>query len=164
MSLVMNGVIIPEDTAGAFMFNGVDVTQAFMNGVEVFKQSLFSATWSGGDSLVTMQTQIGVNTSGSLFRLQSAYWSSTEYGNWVSVSDQGLFQGDSVAPHGQTLFTGDGTRFYYGVDDADSTFAFSPSAGFTGVSGSSLTLTFETSGGLIRAAYSTSRGAWLSLT
>lgn len=82
MPLYSNGVLIPENTANAFTFNGVNVTDVFMNGVQVWNQSLFSATWSGN----ALSGGRGIGTSGNLFRAISA-----TSGAWITANQNGTF-------------------------------------------------------------------------
>jgi hypothetical protein len=163
MPLVMNGVIIPENVANAFMFNGVSVTDAFMNGVQVFNQSLFSATWSGS----TIDGTNGLTTSGATYR-----WSNgSRIFNWLTANSYGLASGTSSSTDGTIygLITTTPTTFelFSGTYNIG-TITFSKTSGFSGTSTptTSNVWLFETSSGLLRYRNKTTgaTGIWISLT
>lgn len=51
----MNGTLIPEDVANACNFNGINITDVFMNGIQVWHQVLYS----GPDNPTTITTADG---------------------------------------------------------------------------------------------------------
>lgn len=157
MPLVVNGVIIAEATANALTIDGSDVTDMFVDGVQVYNQSLFSATWSG-DSL---DGGAGISTSGSLYRMISG----VTLGAWRTANSGGLDTGrSSVAPFG-TAFGFDTTpttwKAYHASTASIGTIIFGIGAGFSGTSGTAFSPDeFTTSGGLIRRKL----GSFISLT
>lgn len=91
MPLVMNGTTIPENVASVFSFNGVNITQVFHNGVQVWAQRLVIGVWSGSSAI---NYKSGLVTSGSNYRLQIGT-ATTYYGNWLTLSSIGLGVGSS---------------------------------------------------------------------
>ena len=153
MPLVFNGVTIPENVANALSFNGVDITDVFFNGVQVWNQALFNATWSG-NSLDSINN-FGIQTSGNLCRISY----NTVWGAWISADSSGLLSGTSQTDFFgikgfTTVKSGDVTTWDQ-IPDQPSNLVFTPSTGFTGSTG-----TYTTSGGGMRF----SDGAWIFLT
>jgi len=93
MSLVFDGIIIPENKANALIFNGTDIDNVYMDGVQVWKHNLFSAIWSGSSIVASW---FSLYTSGSLFRLNSGAWltaySNGTFSNGVSSNKYGPTQ------------------------------------------------------------------------
>lgn len=167
MPLVMNGVIIPENVANAFYFNGVNITDVFMNGVQVWNQSLFSALWSGS-SYGTYNGTYGLQTSGSQFRSYDSY---NGVGVWLTVSLSGFPNGTTNNGSGFTGFgfksTTSNTLQVTTKDGVASgtLVSFTIGSGFSLVSTTDSIMSLETSGGLLRVTQKKSvAGAWISLT
>ena len=91
MSLVMNGVEIPENVANAFSFNGVNITDIFFNGVQVWNQSLFAGVFSGDSTITFNGAWSTVDTSGNLIRHDSGYRSSFGQTGFASLGADGNF-------------------------------------------------------------------------
>lgn len=178
MAFVMNGVIIPEDTANAFSFNGSDVTDVFMNGVQVFNQSLFSATWSGDSYILISGVKNGIETSGALHRIMTSkiivyptFTHTQAYGGWITSTSAGLGAGTSQAlvnnsAYRRIVTTSSSIKLTQDSYESDGVCGFTVAGGFTGSSLiSTIGYGFKTSGGLIRyQADDTDVGAWISLT
>ena len=68
MPFYFNSVLIPENVANAFRFNGVDITQVFFNNASVWLQILGATTgvfYSGATTAVT-NIVTRINNSGTL--------------------------------------------------------------------------------------------------
>lgn len=165
MSLVFNGTIVPEDTAKAFTYNGTDITDVYIDGVQVWKQSLFSATWSASSVYsVSSYCCWGIDISGDLAR----YRSYTSYAPWASVDSNGIFSTttSTVSNYGYKFESNTIATVYNGTIQTTKV-SFTPSGGFSGSSpaGGTNGELLETSGGLIRSGRSSGeRGPWISLT
>lgn len=176
MAIIFNGTTIPENVANALSFNGVNITDVFFNGVQVWDQLLFNALWSG-DSLVDVSGQIvGIDTSGSLHR-QIVY----QFGGpaaatpWGTVNSNGTFDTETLSvtvnkfPSGTITFgmktTANSIGIYSAVT-ASTSASWSVATGFTGESRFSgdAEASYETSGGLLRYNSGTGLGNWISLT
>ena len=177
MAFVFNGVIIPENVANAFYLNGTNITDIFVNGVQVWNQSLFSASWSGNSyvgSATTRNSNCNINTSGSAFR--SAFGNTTgtitDYGDWLYSS----------APHtvgnGSSNAIGLGTSIpltassVYIKFDGGAWVTHTLNVGFSGTSSiinGYSNFYLETSSGLMRTRHrdtvtgANAYGAWISL-
>ena len=173
MSLVMNGTIIPEDTANALTFNGTDITAVFMNGTQVWKQQLFSATWSGGDSYsISGVYGGGLSTSGSNYRnIHSRFVGVVGYGStWYTSTSTDAFPYSAINDSNNIGTERLGVNTFRSAGTVNA-LSFDKSSGFTGATeGSELSrFRYETSGGLLRATYASNFtnknvGVWLSLT
>lgn len=166
MPLVFNGVTIPENVANAFSFNGVDITDVYFNGVQVWHQSLGPTVGWSGDSFYTYSVVQGISVSGFSFRFRIG----DGYGAWLTVTSSGLPAGLSVASSGMQTrgiesYSSNLWRHYYTYSQSSTYISYNPSTKvFTGTSLYTL-MGFTTSGGLIRAqSDSTVAGAWISLT
>ena len=154
----MNGTIIPEDTANALTFNGTNITDVFMNGTQVWKQQLFSATWSGSS---TGTYGIGIVTSGNQY-----HWDQYLDGAGATqhVNSDGTFSGNSYAKHLSGIsVSGNLWRAAYN-GQYGSWITFNKSSGFSGGPSSAYKKTFRTSGGSLRSEWNGSLGAWITLT
>ena len=71
MPFYFNSVLIPENVANAFRFNGVDITQVFFNNASVWLQNLIPITTTGmfygGLASTTNYNRVTrINSSGTL--------------------------------------------------------------------------------------------------
>ena len=69
MPFYFNSVLIPEDVANAFRFNGVDITQVFFNNASVWLQIIGATTgvFYGGFIYPTANNRVTrINNSGTL--------------------------------------------------------------------------------------------------
>lgn len=159
MSVSVNGTLIPQDKANALTVNGANITNVWANGVEVWKQQLFAAQWSG-DSY-------RLHTSGSQFRY---YASNKAYSAWGTVSLAGVIQaGDYRNPSTWGFVVSSNTIAAWLVTAGAGVVSFSIANGFTGISATPESTypgvnRLETSGGLIRNRWSDTSGPWISLT
>lgn len=165
MPFYFNGTLIPENVASAFTFNGTNITDVFMNGVQVWDQVLFSGVWSG--SSIVPSNAIGIETTGSAYRAVTN-WSGIKYGIYLYADTNGLANGTSLAD-GQYVdygFTTTTTTFAFRVNSTNySGITFAIGVGFTGTAYSGGTFGYETNSGLIRASDGSGNyGAWISLT
>ena len=175
MSFALNGVIIPEDVANSLYINGTNTTDLFINGVQVWNQSLFNGTWSNS-TLTTGDIQ-GIQASGSNFRwvhdngTNPLAYSTT----WLSVSSLGTFTNGRSSVFDAEYYIGV-VSGGYGTTTASNKIAmlfqwastsgeisFSRTGGFTGISqiadGSSR-FVLNTSGGAIRYQNYARYGTW----
>lgn len=177
MSIVVNGTTIPENVANVLNVNGTNITSVICNGVTVWTQSLFSATWSGGNSTTTYYS---LQTSGSLCRIAGGTTAAWSTGEWLTMNKSGAFTAGtstSISPEG------DYNRIHAGTNaglpnqmlivfvtnyTAPSKVSFNIGSGFTGSSiatYSNYTMGLNTSGGLIRMETNTwGNGNWLTLS
>lgn len=177
MPIVVNGTTIPENVANSLNVNGTNITSVVCDGITVWTQSLFNATWSGGDSTAF---QYILSTSGSLARLSgNSIWTT---GGWVSVNTDGTF----TAGTSESTANGFTNTLYFGTSAglpnqlrirfknsylAPALVSFSINGGFSGESiansGTGI-MGLQTSGGLIRmySFYSAKNyyGTWLTLS
>lgn len=168
MPFVLNGVIIPEDTANAFSLDGVDITDVFLDGVQVFNQRLFSDTWSGS----SLADGYGMETSGNLCRAKTLAAS----GAWITLSSIGVFTaGDSLAQNYLLHATSNTLEMYINTLQPIYVYpvTFNPATNTWSGGGKSLqlwnpsygpilTVGIESSGANIRFASGTA-GAWITL-
>jgi len=171
MSLVFNGIVIPENKANAFTYNGNNITNVYVNGIHVWKQSLFSAIWSGSSK----SGQYEFSTSGSLFR--SVHGNTA--GKWLTAYNNGTFQqGSSSARFLIRVHVRSKNKMVWVTMNINSwnnalsityrqsngnPITFSIGSGFTGTS-SARGVTLSTSGGSLRIGVSNSSpGAWIRL-
>jgi len=172
MPLYMNGTLIPENVANALTMNGVDITDVFFNGVQVWNQTLFSATWSGNS--IVPSGQRGFEVSGSLIR---AYNQGSKIANWLSANSDGTFENGETKPAelfsiglamgGSYTTPANGIRVVYhgaSTQAADTYVSFDKITGFTGTSYGSITYNLTTSGGLVRYQEASEYGTFESLT
>jgi len=174
MPLIFNGVTIPEDVANALKFNGTDIETVIFNGVEVWKQSLFFAVWSGS-SLVNSGSE-GLLVSGSNFKAKassSGWLSAFTDGTFTNgSSDTGLAQYTGFAV-GSGTFNGSPNSTYLTACGTNN--SGKPNWSLTGVSTVSYTIgvgftktgsdpsSLEVSTGQLRVSHGSSKGAWITL-
>jgi hypothetical protein len=108
MPIFVNGVEI--DTASdAFVSNGVVISNVYFNGIEVYVQNQYSATWTGDTVGVASNgaASIGMNTSGSLFRSMEASYCNPlgNYGVWLTANLDGTFSGGTSKAASQYAFS-----------------------------------------------------------
>lgn len=167
MPLYMNGTLVPENVANALYFNGTNITDVYMNGVQVWNQSLINITgWSGSSLGSTAYGNYGLQMSGLSVR---TWINSTSYGSYIAVSSLGVWGTQSSTTSGFDLNTsGSQLRINSGA-----WVTFTPSTEvFTGSSSALVTSVnstqyLETSGGLLRwkaTGLFVDTGAWVSLT
>lgn len=92
MPIVVNGTTIPENVANALNVNGVNITSVVCDGVPVWTQNLFNATWSGNSLVNLGGTILGIETSGSNYRFKAG----PNYGVFQQANSNGTFSGNST--------------------------------------------------------------------
>lgn len=163
MPLYMNGILIPENVANAFSFNGSNITDVYFNGVQVWHQSLISITgWSGSSEA----NSVGFNCLNNGIRARF----DTTYGAYIYVNSNGVFDGTTsngeAAQYGFKIYSS-GSSLSLGIGWV----VFDPTLErFSGSSYEEATTGYnmESSGGLIRYNLNLGlaglEGAWISLT
>lgn len=174
MPLYLNGALIPENVAGNFKFNGIDITKVFMNGLQVWAQSLFNGIWSGDSTYSVNGFLNGIDTSGSSYRFCGGTGSAQAYGVWGVADSNGLVNVTSTitVPSTVSITAGFQTiapstfKMVHSLYAVLGLITFSKTSGFTGSStleGDSVI--YETSSGLIRYRSPVyGAGSWISLT
>lgn len=176
MSIVVGGVTIPENVAGALVVGGVSITQVIVDGVQVWLQSLGpSVGWSGNsiDSLATISH--GYQVSGMSWRYASLAFNST-YSTWTTVNPDGTFGLNTTGGWINLGFSGSLYRHTSGSGNSTTSttwVTYNPTTKqFTGstvaVIGGVDSYLGETLSGLLRFNFvsgsNTTAGAWISLT
>ena len=175
MAFYFNGSLIPENVAGAFKYNGADVTQVVFNGTTVWEQSLFSATWSG-NSIILDATygNYGLETSGSLIRATGG--AAGGAGAWITANIDGTFSNaislsENWANYNIYMLSAGGqygtaaNQLKFSICAVPSSaVSFTIGTGFTGgLVLDNCQFGLETSGGLLRVR-NYAAGNWISLT
>jgi hypothetical protein len=185
MSLIVNGTSIPTNVINSLIVNGVNIASVIANGVTVWTPQLgISVGWSG-NSLANAYSGVqimGIETSGFNYRYYYNYGNSAP---WQSVSNTGIFSGDSLNINGSEKFgfnvSGNNIRtvIFTGIYaptwttlSTNGIFSGSSAAimnyvGSYGSTGSD-EYNFDTSGGYIRfrtksTAYAESAGQWIRI-
>lgn len=158
MPIVVNGTTIPENVANALNVNGVNITSVVCDGVPVWAQNLFNATWSGNSFVNPAGTTLGVEASGSNYRFKMY----TQYGAFKQANSNGTFSGNStysvfggvegivVSSNLIGVISGSNRTGWATFDLA--TKAFSGNS-YAYTQGDADTLALQTSGGLLRFSY-----------
>lgn len=173
MPIYANGVLIPENSANALYSDGINITDVWADGVQVWNQSLFASQWSGTSSTGGSYPQ-KLETSGASARW---YGGSTAIGAWVAVNSSGTWPAAASVTAYQGFYFGgyggspsNGFRFWSTNGDNNTNVYFTIGSGWSGGPSwgnngfGTPTMYIETSGGLIRLRNaSVGTGAWISL-
>ena len=95
MPFYFNSVLIPENVANAFMFNGVDITQVFFNNASVWLQILGATTgvfYSGATTAVT-NIVTRINNSGTLIGSETNVGTARISAAGAGLGTTGVFYG-----------------------------------------------------------------------
>ena len=102
MPFYFNSVLIPENVANAFRFNGVDITQVFFNNASVWLQNLIPITTTGmfygGLASTTNYNRVTrINSSGTLIGSETNVGTARNYLAGVGLGTTGVFYGGTTS-------------------------------------------------------------------